>query len=130
MRLRLLILSFLILEVRVPSIQKKPPGVLINKLTLPLKRGNLLTLIGPSKERRCRCLVGGGSREVPVENTSFDFRGDLSWIRMDDEVGSSLLKSIREDQQPYDWAEAQLRQAFSALDEALETAEAGKKELP
>jgi len=47
--------------------------------------------------------------EVPVDNTSFDFRGDLSWIRMDDEVGSLLLESIREDQQLYNWAEARVR---------------------
>jgi len=47
--------------------------------------------------------------EVLLENTSFDFRGDLSWIRIDDEVGSLLLESVREDQQLYNWAEARLR---------------------
>jgi hypothetical protein len=46
--------------------------------------------------------------EVAVENTSFELRGDLGWIRMDDEVGSLLLESVREDQQLYNWAEGQL----------------------
>jgi hypothetical protein len=47
--------------------------------------------------------------EVPIENTSFELRGDLGWIRMDDEVGSLLLESVREDQQLYNWAEGQLQ---------------------
>jgi hypothetical protein len=47
--------------------------------------------------------------EVPIENTSFELRGDLGWIRMDDEVGSLLLASVREDQQLYKWAEGQLQ---------------------
>lgn len=42
--------------------------------------------------------------DVPLENTSFDFRDDLSWITTDDEVGSSLLSSMREDQQLYNYA--------------------------
>lgn len=47
--------------------------------------------------------------EVPIENTSFELRGDLGWIRTDDEVGSLLLESVREDQQLYNWAEGQLQ---------------------
>jgi hypothetical protein len=41
---------------------------------------------------------------VTVENTSYEGRDDLTWIREDDEVGSLLLSSIREDQQLYAWA--------------------------
>jgi hypothetical protein len=52
--------------------------------------------------------------EVPVDNTSYDVRRDVSWIRPDDEVGSLLLKSVREDQQLYKWAEARLRQMQSS----------------
>ena len=48
--------------------------------------------------------------KVPFENMSLDFRGDLSWINFDDEVGSLLLDSVREDQQLYDWAQIRLRQ--------------------
>jgi hypothetical protein len=46
--------------------------------------------------------------EIPFENMSLDFRGDLSWINSDDEVGSLLLDSVREDQQLYDWAQIRL----------------------
>ncbi|HVO60892.1 MAG TPA: methyltransferase domain-containing protein [Terriglobales bacterium] len=48
------------------------------------------------------------SGEVPFENFSLDFRGDLGWINSDDEVGRLLLDSVREDQQLYDWAQARL----------------------
>jgi len=47
-------------------------------------------------------------REIPLENTSFDFRDDLSWIHHNDEVGSILLHAIREDQALYDFALARL----------------------
>lgn len=50
------------------------------------------------------------SGEVPFENMSLDFREDLSWINSDDEVGSLLLGSVREDQQLYDWAQIRLLQ--------------------
>jgi hypothetical protein len=39
--------------------------------------------------------------KVPVDNTSFEFRDDLSWIHQDDEVGRLLLNSVREDQALY-----------------------------
>jgi hypothetical protein len=39
--------------------------------------------------------------EVPVENSSGEFRGDMSWINPHDEVGALLLQSVREDQQLY-----------------------------
>ncbi len=39
--------------------------------------------------------------EVPVDNTSFEFRDDLSWIHHKDEVGRLLLKSLQEDQRLY-----------------------------
>jgi hypothetical protein len=42
--------------------------------------------------------------EVPIENTSAEFRGDLSWIEPSDEVGALLLNSLREDQQLYSFA--------------------------
>lgn len=46
---------------------------------------------------------------VTVENTSYEGRDDLTWIREDDEVGSLLLGSIREDRQLYSWALARFR---------------------
>lgn len=42
--------------------------------------------------------------EIPVENTSEEFRGDLSWINAKDEVGALLLHSVREDGQLYEYA--------------------------
>jgi hypothetical protein len=45
---------------------------------------------------------------IPVENTSADYRDDLSWIRPGDEVGSLLLRSVEKDRQLYDWAAARL----------------------
>jgi hypothetical protein len=45
---------------------------------------------------------------ITVENTSSDYRDDLSWINPDDEVGSLLLRSVEKDQQLYDWAAARL----------------------
>jgi hypothetical protein len=41
---------------------------------------------------------------IPIENVSFDFRDDLSWICPDDRVGSLLLSSVREDCKLYQWA--------------------------
>ena len=48
---------------------------------------------------------------MPVENTSADYRDDLSWINPDDEVGSLLLRSVEKDRQLYDWAASRLAQA-------------------
>jgi len=45
---------------------------------------------------------------IPVENTSAEYRDDLSWINPDDEVGSLLLRSVEKDQQLYDWAAARV----------------------
>jgi hypothetical protein len=45
---------------------------------------------------------------IPVENTSAEYRDDLSWINPDDEVGSLLLRSVEKDRQLYDWAAARL----------------------
>jgi len=45
---------------------------------------------------------------LPVENTSAEFRDDLSWIHPDDEVGSMLLQSVEKDRQLYEWAMARL----------------------
>ena len=45
---------------------------------------------------------------MPVENTSADYRDDLSWINPDDEVGSLLLRSVEKDRQLYDWAVSRL----------------------
>src|SRR5260370_874971 len=56
-----------------------------------------------------RCNFSFPPGEVPLENTSFEFRDDLSWIRGEDEVGSLLLQSVREDQKLYEWAVARLR---------------------
>ena len=45
---------------------------------------------------------------MPVENTSADYRDDLSWIHPGDEVGYMLLRSVEEDRQLYDWAAARV----------------------
>lgn len=45
---------------------------------------------------------------IPVENTSAEYRDDLSWISPDDEVGSLLLRSVEKDRQLYDWAVARV----------------------
>ncbi len=45
---------------------------------------------------------------LPVENTSAEYRDDLSWINPDDEVGALLLRSVEKDGQLYDWAAARL----------------------
>jgi hypothetical protein len=42
--------------------------------------------------------------EIPVENTSDEFRGDLNWINPKDEVGALLLHSVLEDQRLYEYA--------------------------
>lgn len=47
--------------------------------------------------------------EIPLENTSYEFRDDLTWIRSDDPVGRLLLNSIQEDQQLYRYALTRLR---------------------
>lgn len=47
--------------------------------------------------------------DIPLENTSYEFRDDLSWIRPDDPVGRLLLNSIQEDQQLYRFALTRLR---------------------
>lgn len=47
--------------------------------------------------------------KVPIENTSFEDRDDLSWIHERDEVGALLLESVHEDRQLYDWAAAKFR---------------------
>jgi len=48
------------------------------------------------------------SGHIPFANTSADYRGDLGWIRADDEVGALLLRSVEQDRQLYDWAAARL----------------------
>ena len=47
---------------------------------------------------------------MPVENTSAEYRDDLSWINPDDEVGSLLLHSVEKDRILYDWAAARLNE--------------------
>ena len=47
---------------------------------------------------------------VPVENTSSEYRGDLSWIHPADAVGARLLRSVEEDQELYRWAVARLEE--------------------
>jgi hypothetical protein len=46
---------------------------------------------------------------MPVENTSAEYRDDLSWIHADDEVGALLLRSVEQDRKLYDWAAARLQ---------------------
>jgi len=46
---------------------------------------------------------------VPIDNTSFEFRDDLSWIHHDDVVGRLLLNSVREDQMLYQRAMERLQ---------------------
>jgi len=40
----------------------------------------------------------------PFENTSSDYRDDLSWIHPGDEVGAMLLRSVELDRELYNWA--------------------------
>jgi len=47
---------------------------------------------------------------IQVENSSAEYRDDLSWIHSDDEVGSLVLRSVAKDRQLYDWAVARLEQ--------------------
>jgi hypothetical protein len=49
---------------------------------------------------------------ISVENTSGDYRGDLSWIHRADEVGALLMRSIEKDRQLYDWATERLEADF------------------
>jgi len=49
---------------------------------------------------------------VSIENTSSEYRDDLSWIHPADEVGAMLLRSVEKDRQLYDWAAARLEQVF------------------
>jgi hypothetical protein len=51
---------------------------------------------------------------VGIENTSSEFRRDLSWIDPADEIGSMLLDSLRLDRQLYDWAVARLDEDYWA----------------
>ena len=51
---------------------------------------------------------------ISTENTSSEFRDDLSWINPADEVGSMLLRSVDLDRQLYDWAVARLDEEFWA----------------
>ena len=41
---------------------------------------------------------------ITVENTSHETRDDLNWLHSDDQVGSLLLRSVKEDQKLYGWA--------------------------
>jgi hypothetical protein len=50
---------------------------------------------------------------IPVENTSAEYREDLSWINPDDDVGSLLLRSVEQDRQLYEWAMARLAASHS-----------------
>lgn len=45
---------------------------------------------------------------IPFENSSSDYRDDLSWINPHDEVGALLLHSVEKDRQLYEWAAARL----------------------
>jgi len=47
--------------------------------------------------------------DVPLDNTSHEFRGNLDWLHETDKVGALLLASIREDQQLYEWARVRMR---------------------
>jgi hypothetical protein len=41
---------------------------------------------------------------ITIENSSNEYRDDLTWIHARDEVGSLLLQSVDKDMQLYDWA--------------------------
>jgi hypothetical protein len=56
--------------------------------------------------------------EVPLENTSFDFRDELSWIHPSDEVGRLVLDSIREDHELYEFAVRRLGTLEKVVDSA------------
>jgi hypothetical protein len=63
--------------------------------------------------RKLRALTREAGLDFPpgpitVENTSADYRDDLSWICPGDEVGSMLLRSVEKDRLLYDWAAARL----------------------
>ncbi len=51
-------------------------------------------------------LPGG---DIRLENTSYEFRDDLNWIRPGDLVGRLLLDSVRQDQQLYRFALSRLQ---------------------
>jgi hypothetical protein len=69
--------------------------------------------------RKLRTLAEAAGLDFPpgaagIENTSAEFRDDLSWIDPADEVGSMLLHSVELDRQLYDWAMARLDEDFWA----------------
>jgi hypothetical protein len=72
------------------------------------------------------CLRNRESRYDPED----DLIAVFCWIRTDDEVGSLLLESVHEDQQLYNWPEAQLRQTSSEFDDGPKTLEAGQPAMP
>jgi hypothetical protein len=51
---------------------------------------------------------------VPLENTSGEFRDDLSWINPADKIGSMLLDSVKLDRQLYNWAVGRLNEDYWA----------------
>ncbi len=70
--------------------------------------------------RKLRALAEAAGIDFPpdpigVENTSSEFRDDLSWIHPADEVGAKLLCSVELDRQLYDWAVARLDGDFWAI---------------
>ncbi len=70
-----------------------------------------------------RALAQGYGVEFPdgsitVENTSYETRDDLTWLHPDDQVGSLLLRSVKEDRKLYDWACRRFDLLESALNQA------------
>ncbi|MGA2588354.1 MAG: sulfotransferase family 2 domain-containing protein [Bryobacteraceae bacterium] len=63
--------------------------------------------------RKLRSLAHAAGLDFPpdplsFENTSNDYRDDLSWINPADQVGAKLLRSVEKDQQLYRWAAKRL----------------------
>jgi hypothetical protein len=67
--------------------------------------------------RRLRSLAEAEGLEFPaeplsMENTSGEYRDDLSWINPADEVGSMLLRSLEKDYPLYEWAVARFEEGY------------------
>jgi hypothetical protein len=60
------------------------------------------------RARACEAGIDFPPEPMLFENVSNDYRGDLTWIRLGDEVGALLLRSVEKDRQLYDWAVARL----------------------
>jgi hypothetical protein len=66
---------------------------------------------------------------VGLENTSREYRDDLTWIDPADEVGAMLLRSVTEDRQLYEWVVQRMDGDWQAALAALEWAYRDRPDL-